>query len=553
VDSKAVSPLIGFILLMAILMGLIGILHSTAVPQWNRAAEAKHLSSLKYEVADISRVISISASTGNPAKVVLKAGVDYPNYYILFSPSKASTTISAMDLSVNVNGTLLVLGSENPFEVANQSSAIVVEPNYLYSSKSKLIYEHSAVLREEMNGLVLVESDQNAFSKDSIHLSIIKANFGSFATTETASIILIPESIGGRNIFSGSIEFECYDERTAEWWNETLGRIYGQDNVSSSGRVVKVENLNDISLSISVFSAYAVSGGEVSPLSGSEVYKLVPLTQASFNVSQYSTVMLGAKAVDQYSNPIKNVNVNVQWNCDDNDSRSGTDLLVSNERGEIWYYFTADVNASSLVTCTVSFTANSASTSFEVKVRPFVGECPECPSSPTPCPTPTPCPAIGSLDMVRGATLGNFSCQPSCEPENNITFVAYNDQLSLWANSSSYCTNQSFNFSLPYSLNFSVSPVLVWNGTCMDRKGKAAVLVFVNNVYRCGLDTKNSNIDLPTNCGLVGSELIVRLSQSNFINVTIGCSSSQGSYNCPRGQSPWNLSTNYIEILFVRD
>lgn len=103
-DCKAVSPLIGFILLMAIVMGLIGILQSTAVPQWNKAVEAKHLSSLKYEVADISRLISISASTGSPAKVVLKAGVDYPNYYILFSPSKASTTISAINLNVNISG-----------------------------------------------------------------------------------------------------------------------------------------------------------------------------------------------------------------------------------------------------------------------------------------------------------------------------------------------------------------------------------------------------------------------------------------------------------------
>lgn len=553
-DCKAVSPLIGFILLMAIVMGLIGILQSTAIPQWNKAVEAKHLSSLKYEVADISRLISISASTGSPAKVVLKAGVDYPNYYILFSPSKASTTISAVNLSVKISGYV----ANKPFVIENQSSAIIVEPNYLYSSKSKLIYEHSAVLREEINGLILAESDQSAFSRDSIHLSIIKANFSSFATTETASIILIPESVGGRNIFSGSIEFECYDERTAEWWNETLGRIYGQDKVSVSGRTVKIENLQDISLSISVFSAYAVYGGEISEVFESQVDRLVPLTQTNFNVSQYATVMLGAKAVDQFGNPVRNANVYVYWNCNDNDSRSGSDSLISNERGEIWYYFTTDVNATSLVTCTVDFTANSASMLFEVKVRPFVGECPECPPT-TPCPE---CPPLGSLERVRGATLVDFSCQPSCDPpfsEWNKSVVAWNDGYSLWANSSDFCTNQTFNFTLPYSLNSSVSPVLVWNGTCKDKADKAdkaSVLVFVNNVYRCGLDTKNNRINGSADCSLIGSELIVRLNQSDFtgnnVRVEIGCSSNSGRYHCPPGHSPWNLSTNYIEILFVR-
>ena len=352
VDGKAVSPLIGFILLMAIVMGLIGILQSTSLPQWNKAVEAKHLSSLKYEVADISRLISISASTGSPAKVVLKAGVDYPNYYILFSPSKASTTISAVNLSVKISGSL---------QIEDNSSAIIVEPNYLYSSKSKLIYEHSAVLREEMNGIVLVESDQSAFSRDSIHLSIIKANFGSFATTETASIILIPESVGGRNIFSGTIEFECYDEKTARWWNETLGRIYGQDNVKvlSDGRTVKIENLDNILLSISVFSAYAVYGGEILPAPVSGSVKLVGISQEYFEVYQHSTVTLVAKTVDDYGNPVRNVLVTIDDPC------NNTNLpQKSDENGLVWYYF----NANCVDLQTVTFSVDSESLIFNISV-----------------------------------------------------------------------------------------------------------------------------------------------------------------------------------------
>ncbi|MEM1957547.1 MAG: hypothetical protein QXX76_04675, partial [Archaeoglobaceae archaeon] len=215
-NSKAVSPLIGFILLMAIVMGLIGILQSTAVPQWNKAVEAKHLSELKYGVADVSKAISLSASTGNPAKIVLKAGVDYPNYYVLVSPPKASTTISAKDLGIRVDGTIAI---------EEKTSAILVEPNYFYSWRSKLIYEHSAVLRLE-DSFVLKESDQISFSNNSISLYIIKANFNSFATTESANLIFIPVSIGGRNLFSGNISFECFDEKTAEWWNATLSKVY---------------------------------------------------------------------------------------------------------------------------------------------------------------------------------------------------------------------------------------------------------------------------------------------------------------------------------------
>ncbi|MET1124393.1 MAG: hypothetical protein ABWW66_03895, partial [Archaeoglobaceae archaeon] len=85
-DSRAVSPLIGFVLLLMILMTLLGIAQSHWVPEWNRQVEAKHLDKLSYEVAELSEAVSLAASTGNPAKVVLDAGVSYPNYYVLISP-----------------------------------------------------------------------------------------------------------------------------------------------------------------------------------------------------------------------------------------------------------------------------------------------------------------------------------------------------------------------------------------------------------------------------------------------------------------------------------
>ncbi|MEM2716836.1 MAG: hypothetical protein QW455_04335, partial [Archaeoglobaceae archaeon] len=344
-NSKAVSPLIGFILLMAIVMGLIGILQSTAVPQWNKAVEAKHLSELKYGVADVSEVVSLSASTGNPAKVVLKAGVDYPNYYVLFSPPKASTTISTKDLGIRVDGDVSVGGERREFRLENTTSAIIVEPNYFYSSRSKLIYEHSAVLRLE-DSFVLKESDQISFSNNSISLYIIKANFNSFATTESANLIFIPVSIGGRNLFSGNISFECFDEKTAEWWNSKLSDVYRNNSevkVSRTGNVVSLENLKNVTLSISVFEAYALATGEILPNPSQAQYNLIAITSTSFNVYLHSTLGLGARVVDSYGNPVRGVGVVI------NDPCNGDTQKISDERGEVWYYFNANCTGNQLV------------------------------------------------------------------------------------------------------------------------------------------------------------------------------------------------------------
>jgi hypothetical protein len=354
VDCSAVSPLLGFVLLLMILMTAMAIIQSTAVPQWNREVEAKHLDSLKYEVADIGRVVAISASTGNPAKVVLNAGVSYPNYYVLFSPSKASTTINAVPLAINISGNIVL---------SEQSAAIVVEPNYYYYSRVSLIYEHSAVLREEMNSIVIPESDQSAFSRNSIHLAIIKPNFYSFATTETASIVLVPESYGGSQLFSGSIEFECYDENTAKWWNNTLSSIYGHDKVSVNGRTVKLENLQEIYFSISVFSVYTVSRGEIILSPSPNILKLLPVSKTDYSVYFGSTVMLVAKVIDTYGNPVKKASVTISDPC------AGASSQKSDENGLVIYYF----NANCIGDKTVTLSVDGYSLNFNINVQAVSG------------------------------------------------------------------------------------------------------------------------------------------------------------------------------------
>ncbi|MFN3383443.1 MAG: DNRLRE domain-containing protein [Archaeoglobaceae archaeon] len=338
--DKGVSPLIGFILLMAILMGMIGILQSTAVPEWNKAVERRHFTTVKYDFVKASE--AISNLNENPLKVVLKAGVDYPNYYILFSPQKASTTISTIDLSINIAGTQTM---------NTKTSAIILEPNYLYSSRSKLVYEHSAVFRLE-NDIALVESGQ-IFSRNEneINLNIIKAEFTTFATTEDATLVLVPITTG-KNVFSGSITFESYNEKTAERWEEILS-LAGL-SVVREGRNITIQ-ANNVTLSISLFKVYTsdVFAPEEFSL---EFMNITPLTQEVF---LGSTVTLGVRLVSEFG-AVKGRLINLEDSC------SGESLVLrSDEFGEVWYNF----YASKVGNCEVSFNTDSSTSVFNIAVR----------------------------------------------------------------------------------------------------------------------------------------------------------------------------------------
>lgn len=337
-DSKAVSPLIGFVLMLAIIMGLIGIMQAQWVPVWNKEVEAKHLDKLSYEVADMSEAISLAASTGNPAKVVVDAGVRYPNYYVLVSPAKGSGTISAKRLTVTLDG-FAKLNSKTisitPQDNGNFStSAIIFKPNYFYSSSSEVIYEHSAVFREEFSNVVLL-SNQSSFSKNKVVLNLVNSSFMSFATTEEATLILYPASSGGVVRFTGKITMECYDSLTAAWWNKTLSSIYGENNVTVNGNVVEVR-LTDVDLTINYL--FATNGAVVFEQKPQIKYLLPLQREGSHTVQLGDSRDFGVKVLDEMLNPIKDPkvldNVQVNENCQEK--------YVISEKGEVWCTFNAN-------------------------------------------------------------------------------------------------------------------------------------------------------------------------------------------------------------------
>jgi len=119
-----------------------------------------------------------------------------------------------------------------------------------------------------------------------------------------------------------------------------------------------VSNLQNVTLSISVFSAYATLGGEVSAASQQKSARLVNITQLNLSLYQGSTAILIVKTVDSYGNPVRGVLVSIYDSC------SGSSQQTSDENGLVIYYF----NAACVGENTVTFSADSSSLAFSIFV-----------------------------------------------------------------------------------------------------------------------------------------------------------------------------------------
>lgn len=422
--DSGVSTLIGVILIMAIVIGFIGLLQSLWLPEWNKQIESRHLDTLSYETSKMSEIITTSTKS---SKLVIDAGLKYPQVPLLISPTYSSATISAKKLNVTINSRVY------------ETYAITVKPNYYYLSSPTFIYEHTAVFKRFSGSNLLNISSPASFTKNRIELYLINASFETFSTVDDASFVIYPASHGGEAKYDTlTISFESYDNDTARWWQDMLNETYGDTNVSRSGNLITL-NLHNIYLSLN----YLVMAREGVGITHTPTLSLVNISEKDYDVYRGVTVPLGVRVVDEYSNPVPNIAINVD--VSPNSASNPDTTLTSNDEGEVWYYFKADASGN----YGIGFSIPSDSETFRVNV-----------SSP---------PSTGTFDITWNVSSPydwNVSQSSSC---NDFGVTVYYD--------SSPVVGTRVDFSHTGSIITLVNPS--FDDT--DGNGKANVTVCVND------------------------------------------------------------------------
>jgi hypothetical protein len=356
-NTKGVSPLVGFILTLAIIMGFIGLLQSMWVPQWNKAVEAEHFDGLSYQAARIGEVVTLSASTGKSNSVVLKAGLKYPTRPFLISPPLATSTISTKELTISVSG--------DDLNFDEKTYAIIITPNYYYSQNSELIYEHTAVFSKYGSQKVPI-SEQSSFTSGSVDIYLINATFNSMSVTQPVNLIFEPVSYGGKRfVDSAQITFTTYDNETVEYWYNWLSEIYGADKISKNGNQLTVEVSNTY-LSVTYLVVHASTAGKVAANAVSNPYSIMKVNPLSeYTVLVNDSVVLGVKVADKYGNPVPGVEVYIDATKGYIDKTTAR----TDDKGEVYVSFIAQSEGDGFVRFTCPNCSASKTLEYTIRVN----------------------------------------------------------------------------------------------------------------------------------------------------------------------------------------
>jgi len=334
-EDKAISPVVGMIMVLAIIAGFMSIIQTQQLPQWNKQKEAEHY---KLLVSEFSRIPYI-LSTGTTASISLDAGLDYPDIPLLINPPDAVSTLKFEKREIYVYSPYVVLPNKSriKFERTFESYAIELIPHYFYSPKRKLVMEHGVVFEKwEGSDEPIPITDQMVFTNSRVNLFILNSSEKSI-TAEKFNLKLSPTSYGGEFV-TKDVTIITFETEFPEWWYEKLSKIYYVTKTNNSVTVFIGEPILDI-------SSYVIGMSNVSSVQR-ELEMLVPF-HSKVVASVGGVERIDVQAVDSFGNPISGLIVNAT--VEPSTLGEITQSATTDLRGIASFYFTAKNSGSGYV------------------------------------------------------------------------------------------------------------------------------------------------------------------------------------------------------------
>ena len=310
-NSKGVSVLVGFILLMLTLMIFISILQAYVVPGVCKRLELEKFNKLVEEIQEIDKdIIDNRLST-----VTLDLGITYPKYMFLVTPPQMGSSVVAERFDINISyDEILPNGSILHREGVYTTDRLEIVPNYFYSRGYRLVLENSAIFEYHYSRFAIALLGQQTFGRDRIYIPLLNATFSSFSSAQPIDIVVDPVSYGGyvlaRNV---TITFptSCPD-----YWIQIAPKLKSMGyNITLVGDVVTISHPNVTRLYITY--AFLFKGVSISALSYSNIYRPKPSfifpidPTTNYNVTVGESINLGVVVLDEFNNPIRGYPVNV--------------------------------------------------------------------------------------------------------------------------------------------------------------------------------------------------------------------------------------------------
>ncbi|MDP3106178.1 MAG: hypothetical protein Q8M95_16415 [Candidatus Methanoperedens sp.] len=312
-NNEGISPVLGFILMLAIGVTILSTVQLTFVPVWNTQEELNHIKLMQDDFKVLKSNIDSGILGGTTLSSPLIMGFKYSPKMMVYNPKdEAYASLEVRkDAWVEVRyNEVFPEGMTDDTSIKNVSTGMMIYALQGARNYNAFVYENGLIRRSGSN---FTTSSQTVLANGTIYLPSVKAlDYGSLSGVEKKTVNIYPTSQQKNSVIGKNVWIILRtDPDYVEWWAKTLvdqgASVRKKD---PNGLVIANVSLN---LVIKMGEAYISSSSKASPAHSSPK-RLVKITPENTLLPVDGTTNLAVEVQDFYNNPVPNVQVNFKIN-----------------------------------------------------------------------------------------------------------------------------------------------------------------------------------------------------------------------------------------------
>ena len=321
-DGRAVSEVIGFILLFGLVIAGASIIQTYGVPAQNERVEFDHNLRVQDDVVRLADDVETAGLTGASISATVEAGTDYPNRLFFFNPAPPSGTLAtgdALNITIaNASATGDAFDYWNGTMKTFDTRAVTYTSNYnVYRQAPTTVAEYGVVYNDNPNGHVTVLKRGSLVRGDRISLVTVDGTFNR-GSSQSISVDAVPLSAPSQTVTLTStrnITITIETSLSAAEWGEILAdelAINGGNvlDVHGAGSAVTIVLAPNVSYEFRLARVGLESGYDESTASVPTYLTVVGDTNRT--VPETTTHVVTFEVRDAFNNPVSGEPVGIR-------------------------------------------------------------------------------------------------------------------------------------------------------------------------------------------------------------------------------------------------
>lgn len=313
-NNEGISPVLGFILILAIGVTLLSTVQLSFVPVWNTQEELDHIKLMQDDFKVLKSNIESGIQSGTTLSSPLTMGFRYSPKMFVYNPRDEA--YASLEISNNTwvevrYNEVFPEGMTDETSVKNISTGMITYALRGAQNYNSFILENGLIRR---SGSDYTTNSQTVLANSTIFLPSLKAlEYGSLSGAEKRTVNIYPTSQQKNSVIGENVWLILHtDPDYVDWWEINLENEGATVRKKDRTNGIVIANISS-SMVIKMGEAYITASSKTSP-AHSPPKRLVKLTPENTYLPIDGIINLAVEVQDFYNNPVPNVQVNFNIN-----------------------------------------------------------------------------------------------------------------------------------------------------------------------------------------------------------------------------------------------